>query len=230
MALGRVSRAVSPMDEVAENLEVASKWKYTGTDGTLKWNFKTRDRSGCIRIQAAHTPEQTNEWIQKYVLNLHVKELGYDLEYKPNFVKGGKERKTSLLQISAGDEVLLVQLLHMNPRQVPSLLKEVLLDRSIRKAGVGIYGDIKKFYHDWNVRTEGAVDLAIELNRRGQGPHDLSLAKVAATVLGVDMCKRKQVTMSNWELRYLSAPQMLYAALDAWVGRRGIGRRAALQS
>ena len=134
MRSGRVSRAM------ADTLEVSRTWKFVGNDGVLTWSFKTRHRSGQMRIQAVHSAKQTNDWIQKNILDRNVKVLGYDIEYKPSFVRGAMERKTSLLQISAGDEVLLVQMLYLVPQEVPELLKRVLTDRSIRKAGVGING------------------------------------------------------------------------------------------
>ena len=197
-----------------------TNWQFAWQrDGTLNWDFETTERSGRMRIQAANTPDQVNAWIQRCVLNRGMKELGFDLEYKPSFIRGSGQRKTSLLQIAAGDDVLLIQMFHLKPREVPSLLRKILSDISIRKAGVGIGGDVDKFHADWNVRTEGAVDLAVELMRRKIAQQGLSLAKVVDSVLGIDMCKRKRVTMSNWELRHLSTPQTLYAALDAWVGR-----------
>jgi hypothetical protein len=215
--------------DVEQTLELSSNWKFDGpdSDGVTTMNFRTIGRTGKMRIQIANTPAKADAWIQKFVIDRKVKELGFDIEWKPNWQRGQAERKASLLQLAARDEVLLVQMIHLKPAATPPLLAQVLCDARIRKAGVGILQDAKKMAKDWKSPVEGLVDISDELKSR-QCPDagtptpkgdSISLARASAKVLGIDMCKRKPVVMSNWEARSLSQAQILYAALDAWVGR-----------
>jgi ribonuclease D len=122
----------------------------------------------------------------------------------------------TLLQICAGDSVLLVQLFLVG--EIPASLVGVLENEAIVKAGVGIDADAKKLKADWNVSVRGAVDLSRQMEILYAEPTYLSLAKLCARLLGVDMCKVKRIVTSNWEAPYLSCAQIVYAALDAWVG------------
>jgi hypothetical protein len=45
--------------------------------------------------------------------------------------------------------------------EFPSKLRDVLEDRSIIKAGVGIGGDAKKLWRDYGVSLLGAVELSL---------------------------------------------------------------------
>jgi ribonuclease D len=171
-----------------------------------------------MRITVADSPKHVDEWVQQHIIDCSVKILGLDVEWKP--VYGGyRISKAALLQIAAEDEVLLVRLFHLQPNGVPPLLTKVLGDEKIRKAGVGVEEDGAKLLTDWGVRVEGIVDISEQLQTLEGEENYLSLAKVTLRLIGVDMCKDHKVTMSNWELKVLSRDQILYAAIDAWVGR-----------
>jgi hypothetical protein len=171
-----------------------------------------------MRITVVDSPKQADEWVQRHIIDRSVKILGLDVEWKPVFAGCGFPR-TSLLQIAAEDEVLLIRLFHLQPNGVPPLLTKVLGDGKVRKAGVGVQQDGAKLLTDWGVRVEGIVDISEQLQKLEGEENYLSLAKVTLRLIGVDMCKDRNVTMSNWELGVLSRDQILYAAIDAWVGR-----------
>lgn len=86
---------------------------------------------------------------------------GFDLEWKPNFVRGQRENRVSLVQIANHAVILLLQVSAMQgeancshncyssylnlkpihrPPEFPSRLYEFLLNPKIVKAGVGIQG------------------------------------------------------------------------------------------
>ena len=78
--------------------------------------------------------------------------LGFDLEWKPTFYRGGKEHPVALVQLATYDTILLLQISAMEGRssylykyiiviifiEFPSKLVEVLANPDIVKAGVGI--------------------------------------------------------------------------------------------
>jgi len=86
--------------------------------------------------------------------------LGFDLEWRPNFVKGAPPSQVALIQLASKHEVLLFQIvrarewaiscdalsdlrtcdLHVPLGQLPLALRELLRDTSTKKVGVGIKG------------------------------------------------------------------------------------------
>ena len=84
---------------------------------------------------------------------LNVTVLGFDLEWKPIYYKGGKENPVALVQLASYDTVLLLQISAMEGRssksmqvhiiaiiflEFPSKLAEILANSEIVKAGVAI--------------------------------------------------------------------------------------------
>lgn len=83
---------------------------------------------------------------------LNVTVLGFDLEWKPIYHKGGKENPVALVQLASYDTVLLLQISAMEGRssnlcmyiivfifiEFPSKLAEILANSDIVKAGVAI--------------------------------------------------------------------------------------------
>ena len=173
---------------------------------------RTRHREGVMRITVAYTAETVEDWVGR----VKARVLGFDIEYRPNFQRGGQQNRVSLLQLAAGDEVLLVQLLAVG--FVPAGLAAVLEDPGVLKTGVGVDGDVQKLKADWNLAVNGAVDLSFVMQEHHGEPSYLSLAKLSSKLLGLDMCKEKKVVLSNWEKPRLTREQVVYAALDAWVG------------
>ncbi|KAG8746730.1 hypothetical protein FRC10_004034 [Ceratobasidium sp. 414] len=83
--------------------------------------------------------------------------FGFDLECKPTFIKGRAESPVAMLQLAKEDQIYLIQLSAMH--DFPERLREILEDRNIVKAGVGIAGDAKKLWRDCGVSLLGAVEL-----------------------------------------------------------------------
>lgn len=147
--------------------------------------------------------------------------LGFDIEWRPQFRAGGKQNRTALLQLAAADSVLCLQLAHM--RSVPPKLNKLLADTSWVKCGVGILEDCVKLERDWKgVDVRGRVDVG-EVYLQHVGATDghstaCGIKALAAQLLDEEISKPKKVSMSNWENQPLTAAQLRYAALDAWVG------------
>ncbi|OJT06153.1 hypothetical protein TRAPUB_2973 [Trametes pubescens] len=70
------------------------------------------------------------------VAQLNSKVLGFDLEWKPNFIKGRPENPVALVQLASADLVLLIHIFHMPT--FPERLRDLLADETVVKAGVGI--------------------------------------------------------------------------------------------
>lgn len=147
--------------------------------------------------------------------------FGFDVEWKPTFVKGQPQSPIALLQLAKEDQILLIQLSAMN--EFPERLREILEDPHIIKAGVGIMEDAKKLWRDHGVSLLGAVELS-HLARSadssrwagGKSRELISLTRLLEAYRSRRLNKGK-ARMSNWELP-LTDQQINYAASDALAG------------
>ncbi|KAI8088709.1 ribonuclease H-like domain-containing protein [Halteromyces radiatus] len=145
--------------------------------------------------------------------------FGLDMEWRPTFRKYAPENKTGLIQICGASTILLIQVSQMNG--LPDVLRKFLVDRSLYKAGVNIRGDGVKLYRDFNVLTDGLLDLRpISTLAMAQSPTEQqftskSLRALTGIFLGTNMPKGS-VRLSNWNTAKLSEKQIDYAAKDAY--------------
>ncbi|KAF9036505.1 ribonuclease H-like protein [Hymenopellis radicata] len=145
---------------------------------------------------------------------------GFDLEWRPSFVKGEMEHPVSLVQIATSDIAFLFQVSAMD--SFPSRLKELLENPAVLKVGVGIQNDVKKLYRDWNVSVLSCVDLSLLArsvdNARWKGRYSdpIGLARLVESYFNCVLPKGR-ISRSNWAAT-LSEEQQLYAANDAHAG------------
>ncbi|KAI0757356.1 ribonuclease H-like domain-containing protein [Daedaleopsis nitida] len=167
----------------------------------------------CIYIQNADTADIA-------VSQLKSKILGFDLEWRPNFIKGNPENPVALVQLASDETILLIHLTYMS--RFPQKLKELLLDPNVVKAGVGIQKDCKKLFYDHGVDTRNCVDLSLLArtvdNQRWKGKYSnpIGLSRLCETYEELTLQKGKTQT-SNWE-RSLDDKQQEYAANDCHAG------------
>jgi len=152
--------------------------------------------------------------------------IGFDMEWKPNFVKGHTENPVALIQLASTDAIALLHISSWNwssPNTFTALekLTSILHDGRIKKLGVSIKDDGRKLYRDTRLDLYGCIDLselAHLVDPEPWRPGDLiGLARLCANYVGLDLDKKKKVSRSNWELLPLNEEQMLYAANDAAV-------------
>ncbi|KAI9488498.1 ribonuclease H-like domain-containing protein [Zychaea mexicana] len=144
--------------------------------------------------------------------------FGLDLEWQPQFKKGGPMHKTALIQICGSDTILLFQVARLET--LPTELISFLKNENIFKAGVNIKGDGQKLFRDFNVCTNGLVELQL-MTQHIDSPllmrtHKRSLSVLTSLFLEMNMPKTKSVRLSNWSKANLTPKQMLYAACDAY--------------
>ena len=85
--------------------------------------------------------------------------VGFDLEWKPNFVKNNPENPVALVQLATATDVYLFHLSRLNV--FPPILRRVLQNPKILKTGVGIQNDVNKLWIDWGVSVTNVVDLGL---------------------------------------------------------------------
>ena len=154
-----------------------------------------------MQIKIAYRVDDVNAWINANVGSV----VGFDIEWRPNRWRG-QNNPVSLMQLSAGDKVLLIQLAYI---PIAERLVSMLRDAEVKKVGVGIHGDAAKMKSDWGLEMDGLVDIS--------NPKCLSLKAVTEDVIGVTLTKNKRICTSDWQRFSLTPAQIVYAALDAWV-------------
>lgn len=98
---------------------------------------------------------------------------------------------------------------------IPQELRSILEDPDIIKAGVASPEDATLLFQDYSIKVNGAFDirfLALISDHKPEG-----LAKLSKKILDIKLEKNWRITCSDWESPQLSAPQIDYAAKDAFV-------------
>lgn len=175
-----------------------------------------------------HLDELTREgiaWVDE-VDSLHIatsyieecKVVGIDCEWKPNYVKGHKPNKVSIMQIASDRKVFIFDLIKLSqdaPDSLNNCLTRILQSSGILKLGYNFQCDVKQLAHSYGdldcfKHYEMLLDIQ-NVFREHQG----GLSGLTKKILGVGLNKTRR--NSNWEQRPLSQNQLEYAALDAAV-------------
>ncbi|GFS30829.1 hypothetical protein Acr_00g0014410 [Actinidia rufa] len=85
--------------------------------------------------------------------------------------------------------------------------------------GVGVDSDVEKLTDDYGISVATTVDLR-SLAAAEYGVRELrnaGLKDLAMQVLGKEVVKPRWITMSRWDNEYLSASQVQYACVDAFL-------------
>ncbi|KAF7982105.1 hypothetical protein HWV62_30437 [Athelia sp. TMB] len=174
------------------------------------YSWRTHVQSADTRLLYITNVDQANAAVE----DLSRGPMGFDLEWRPNYVKGQVENPVALVQLANENTILLIQISQMTP---------LLEDPSVVKAGVGIQGDSRKLYNDWGISMRNCVDLSLlarsvdNARWKGRYANPIGLARLVETYEQLSLPKGK-VQRSNWEAAPLSPMQQDYAANDAHSG------------
>ena len=139
------------------------------------------------------------------------KVLGFDTETRPAFKKG-ESYSPSLLQLAAADGVYIFQIGRINSHKA---LADILADRNVLKAGIGVAEDIRKLKDILPFEPSGFIGLAGMAAK--SGIKNAGLRGLAALLFGFRISKQTQC--SRWDAPALTRAQIVYAATDAWICR-----------
>lgn len=185
-----------------------------------------------VPVVLTHTASAVEKLLKDHNV-LEEQVIGLDLEWKPSCLNDDNQRgKAAVLQIASSKIILLLQLRTMIMREkgsdkeaneaellrsvVPTLV-EVLEASRVLKVGAGIKTDGAVLEKDYRIHCSGLL----ELNQFYQQPRKkpMSLMKLTSSVLGTQLEKNLQITLSNWERETLSEEQVKYAAFDVIASR-----------
>ncbi|XP_078427687.1 3'-5' exonuclease-like [Wolffia australiana] len=141
--------------------------------------------------------------------------LGFDIEWKPTFVKGEPPTKAAVMQICVDTNHCFV--MHIFHSGIPPTLRAFLADSSFIKVGVAIAGDAAKIMRDYNTEVSPWHDLSEFANLKlGCPPKQWGLSSLTETIACKQLAKPPRIRMGNWEAKVLTEPQVHYAATDAF--------------
>ncbi|XP_040867764.1 uncharacterized protein [Glycine max] len=111
------------------------------------------------------------------------------------------------------------KLVKIDPLSSPS-------DPNITVVGVGIREDVEKLLKDYNLNVVNVRDLrSFAAEKLGDlGLKRAGLKSLALRGMGLEVAKPKRVTRSRWDNPWLTAEQVQYAAVDAFLSYE-TGRR-----
>ncbi|XP_041016662.1 uncharacterized protein LOC121259220 isoform X1 [Juglans microcarpa x Juglans regia] len=146
------------------------------------------------------------------------KVVGVDCEWKPNYEKGSKPNKVSIMQIASEKMVFifdLIKLFEDVPHILDICMTRILQSPRILKLGYNFQCDMKQLAHSYGElecfrQYEMLLDIQNVFKERRGG-----LSGLAKKILGAGLNKTRR--NSNWEQRPLTQNQLEYAALDAAV-------------
>lgn len=141
------------------------------------------------------------------------KDVGFDTESKPTFIKGQKSDGPHVFQFATRERAYLFQTFRA---EIEPVIVRLLKCEEITKIGFDLRGDLSHIWRRYNVRPAEIIDL--DRSFRKLGYRNAVGAKSAIAILfNKRLLKSKSVTTSNWAIRELSNSQLIYAANDAFV-------------
>lgn len=146
------------------------------------------------------------------------KVVGLDCEWKPNYVKGSKPNKVSIMQIASDKMVFILDLIKLY-EDVPDVLDDsltrILQSPRILKLGYNFQCDMRQLAHSYEeLECFKHYQMLLDIQNVFKEPRG-GLSGLAKKILGVGLNKTRR--NSNWEQRPLTQNQLEYAALDAAV-------------
>ncbi|XP_038714817.1 uncharacterized protein LOC120008533 [Tripterygium wilfordii] len=146
------------------------------------------------------------------------KVVGIDCEWKPNYVKGSKPNRVSIMQIASDKMVFIVDLIKLYedvPHVLDDCLSRILQSPRILKLGYNFQCDTKQLAHSYGeLKCFKQYEMLLDIQNVFREPRG-GLSGLAEKILGVALNKTRR--NSDWEQRPLSQNQLEYAALDAAV-------------
>jgi ribonuclease D len=136
--------------------------------------------------------------------------LGFDTETRASF-KVGEIYKVALLQLATENDAYLIRLHGVTYFEN---IKALFEDVNVLKVGVAIRDDLKLLQKLFSFNPQNFIEL--QSLAKEKGLKNMGLRGMTEEVLQASLSKKAKI--SNWELKTLSAEQVIYAATDAWIG------------
>lgn len=186
-------------------------------------------------------------WLEENLFKPNHDTVGFDVEFRPNFVKGKPPNPLASIQlcVRSSEErysALVAHVFHIPRRSNVSLLERVFSDSKIKKVGVSVDGDVAllrrfflKFRRNCIFRSMVGLEqdsrnlsFVADLSMQGVDLSDcetrcepttppVGLKTILGRWCGIELEKKRKIILGNWE-RPLNNSQITYAAMDSFAG------------
>jgi hypothetical protein len=214
-------RSWSGSVSTASTVGVVEADAYTGSSEALAWSSKALSEEP-FEVHVVNS--ERSDAFAALIRDIDAADLvGFDAEWVPDF-KWGSDNPISVLQLAfpVSGRVFVIQLGRLN--RFPQAVQMMLVNPGVTKVGfaVGQNDSAKLKRSGIAITNQSVVDVQESCASYLQfgTPETLSLKKAAVALLGYDLKKSKRCTCSDWASLTLTAEQVHYAALDAWVALR----------
>ncbi|KAK9692056.1 hypothetical protein RND81_09G238300 [Saponaria officinalis] len=146
------------------------------------------------------------------------KVVGLDCEWKPNYIKGSKPNKVSIMQIASEKVAFVFDLIKLYdevPEVLNNCLARIFQSPRILKLGYNFQCDTHQLSRSYqNLDCFKSYEMLLDIQKVFKEPCG-GLSGLVKKILGAGLNKTRR--NSNWEQRPLTQQQLEYAALDAVV-------------
>ncbi|KAG9129462.1 hypothetical protein Leryth_013048 [Lithospermum erythrorhizon] len=172
-----------------------------------------------LQVTVTKSAQVVDQWLFKTLSHYGFKNLiiGLDIEWLPNLNPGEEDHPVATLQLCVDRHCLIFQLLHRDA--MPVTLRDFLKNKNYYFVGVGVEDDAKKLLLHHGLVVSRTIDLN-QLAFRKYNNHKflrMGLKRLAKVILGKDMAKPRDITLSKWDAEVLNFEQIEYGAIDAFV-------------
>ncbi|XP_037949726.1 Werner Syndrome-like exonuclease isoform X1 [Teleopsis dalmanni] len=170
--------------------------------------------------EIAEASDFVMQWVDKQT-HLEVVPLSFDMEWPFSFQTG--PGKSSVIQVCVEENCCYV--FHLtNLKKLPAALMALLKHPKVRLHGVNIKNDFRKLARDFpevnaDILIAKCVDLGLWCNAVCETGGRWSLERLANYIAEKAMDKSKKVRMSKWHVIPLDENQLMYAAIDVYIGQ-----------
>ncbi|KAH8369011.1 hypothetical protein KR009_009419, partial [Drosophila setifemur] len=170
-------------------------------------------------LDIAASADDVMQWVDKQEED--VVPMAFDMEWPFSFQTG--PGKSSVIQICVDVKCCYVYQL-TNLKKLPAALMALINHPKVRLHGVNIKADFRKLQRDFpevsaDQLIAKCVDLGVWCNEICETGGRWSLERLANFICKKGMDKSKKVRMSKWHVIPLDENQLMYAAIDVYIGQ-----------
>ncbi|EDW59362.2 3'-5' exonuclease [Drosophila virilis] len=210
--LTRSTRSMAEDGTPSPEKEIPEKLPFIKYRGAIKYYTESHE--------IAASADEVMQWVEKQT-NADVVPLAFDMEWPFSFQTG--PGKSSVIQICVEERCCYVYQLSKLKR-IPAALVALLNHSKVRLHGVNIKADFRKLERDFpevaaEPLIEKCIDLGVWCNEVCETGGRWSLERLANFIAKKAMDKSKKVRMSKWHVIPLDENQLMYAAIDVYIGQ-----------
>ncbi|KAL7727753.1 hypothetical protein ACLKA6_008085 [Drosophila palustris] len=210
--LTRSTRSMAEDGDPSPEKEIPEKLPFIRYKGAIKYYTENHE--------IAASADEVMQWVEKQT-EADVVPMAFDMEWPFSFQTG--PGKSSVIQICVDERCCYVYQLS-KLKKIPAALVALLNHPKVRLHGVNIKADFRKLQRDFpevaaDPLIEKCVDLGVWCNEVCETGGRWSLERLANFIAKKAMDKSKKVRMSKWHVIPLDENQLMYAAIDVYIGQ-----------